>query len=83
MIVLENSNTFREVILIKVILKNMREKRGWNQAELSRRSGVPQPMISEIETGQVAFPRIDTLYKLARALRCAVEDLIVEDEKVG
>ena len=66
-----------------VILKKMREKRGWNQAELSRRSGVPQPMISEIETSEVKFPRVDTLYKLAQALRCMVDDLIVTDERVG
>ena len=66
-----------------VILKKMREKRGWNQAELSRRSGVPQPMISEIETSEVKFPRVDTLYKLATALRCMIDDLIEDDEKVG
>lgn len=66
-----------------VILKKMREKRGWNQAELSRRSGVPQPMISEIETSEVKFPRVDTLYKLATALRCMIDDLIEDDEKAG
>ena len=66
-----------------VILKKMREKRGWNQAELSRRSGVPQPMISEIETSEVKFPRVDTLYKLATALRCMIDDLLEDDEKVG
>lgn len=66
-----------------VILRKMREKRGWNQAELSRRSGVPQPMISEIETSEVKFPRVDTLYKLATALRCMIDDLIEDDEKAG
>ena len=70
-----------EVIPIIVVLKKMREKRGWNQAELSRRSGVPQPMISEIETSEVKFPRVDTLYKLATALRCMIDDLIEDDEK--
>ena len=72
-----------EVIPIIVVLKKMREKRGWNQAELSRRSGVPQPMISEIETSEVKFPRVDTLYKLATALRCMIDDLIEDDEKAG
>lgn len=66
-----------------VTLRKMREKRGWNQAELSRRSGVPQPMISEIETSEVKFPRVDTLYKLATALRCMIDDLIEDDEKAG
>ena len=73
----------KEVIPIIVVLKKMREKRGWNQAELSRRSGVPQPMISEIETYEVKFPRVDTLYKLATALRCMIDDLIEDDEKAG
>lgn len=66
-----------------VKLREMREKRGWTQAELSRRSGVPQPMISEIESSEVKFPRVDTLYKLAQALRCMVDDLIVTDERAG
>ena len=66
-----------------VKLREMREKRGWTQAELSRRSGVPQPMISEIESSEVKFPRVDALYKLAQALRCMVDDLIVTDERAG
>ncbi len=64
---------------MRVDLKSMRERRGLNQAELSRRSTVPQPMISEIESGVARYPQINTLYKLARALRCSVDDFIVED----
>lgn len=62
-----------------VTLKNMREKRGWNQQELSKRSSVPQPMISDIENGNVKHPRVDTMYKLACALRCTVDDLLAEE----
>ena len=39
-------------------VQELREKRGWSQSELSRRSGVPQATISRIElgkTGGVAF----------------------------
>ena len=36
---------------MKILLETMRKKRGWSQAELAQRSGVPQPMISEIERG--------------------------------
>ena len=61
----------------------MRTRRGWNQQELSERSGVPQPMISEIETGAVAAPQITTMYKLAVALRCTVDDLIREDDRTA
>jgi len=40
-------------------------------------------MISEIESSEVKFPRVDALYKLAQALRCMVDDLIVTDERAG
>jgi transcriptional regulator with XRE-family HTH domain len=68
---------------MKILLEAMRKKRGWSQAELAQRSGVPQPMISEIERGVVKYPRIDTVTKLALSLRCAVEDLVSYDEKEG
>ena len=60
-------------------LKKIRTMCGMTQAELSARSGVPQPVICEIETGKTADPAGSTLYKLARALRCAMEDLIVQE----
>lgn len=65
---------------MEIGLKAMRIKRGMNQAELAARSGVPQPMICEIETGKVKNPTIATLYKLTLALRCSVDDLIVVPE---
>ena len=64
---------------MKILLRDMRIKRGWNQHELSAKSAVPQPMISMIESGTVPNPRIGTMLKLADALRCTVDDLIVRD----
>ena len=64
---------------MRVILREMLTRRGWTQKELSDRSGVPAPMISQIITGDVKFPRVDTLYKLASAMRCTVDDLIEEE----
>lgn len=64
---------------MKIRLQEMRLRRGWNQRELSERSTVPQPMISEIETGTVPNPQINTMYKLATALKCTVDDLIEPD----
>lgn len=48
-------------------LKRARIKRGWTQAELGRRAGLPQMHISGIETGKIV-PRFDTLLDLARVL---------------
>lgn len=63
-------------------LAEMMKKRGiTSQADLARISGVPQPMISNILTGETKYPRIDTATKLAKALRCAVEDLYNDEEE--
>jgi transcriptional regulator with XRE-family HTH domain len=44
-----------------------RNKRGWSQAELGQRVGLPQMHISGIETGKIV-PRYDTLLDLVRVL---------------
>jgi transcriptional regulator with XRE-family HTH domain len=48
-------------------LKEARRKRGWSQAELGRRAGLPQMHISGIESGRIV-PRFDTLLDLVRVL---------------
>ena len=48
-------------------LKEARRKRGWSQAELGRRAGLPQMHISCIESGKIV-PRYDTLLDLVRVL---------------
>lgn len=68
---------------MKIILEEFRIRRKLNQAQLSKLSGVPQPMISQIETGDVKNPTIGTLHKLATALKCTVDDLIDESETKG
>lgn len=54
-------------------LKAARIKRGWSQAELGRRAGLPQAHVSGIETGKIV-PRFDTLIDLVRLLE---QDLIL------
>jgi HTH-type transcriptional regulator / antitoxin HipB len=44
-----------------------RRSRGWSQAELGQRLGLPQMHISGIETGKIV-PRFDTLLDLVRVL---------------
>ena len=48
-------------------LVEARKERGWSQAELGRRVGLPQVHISGIETGKV-MPRYNTLLDLVRVL---------------
>lgn len=48
-------------------LVEARRQRGWSQAELGQRVGLPQMHISAIETGKVV-PRFDTLLELVRTL---------------
>ena len=65
---------------MKIRVEEYRKRRKLSQAQLSEISGVPQPMISMIETDRVPNPGIATVYQLARALRCLVDDLICEEE---
>ena len=52
---------------MRQVLVESRQRRGWSQAELGRRIGLPQVHISGIETGKVS-PRISTLLDLVRVL---------------
>ena len=58
-------------------LRIHRERHGWSQSELSRRSGVPQPSISRIEGGARLQPRVHLVARLARTLGIPVEGLLV------
>ena len=64
---------------MKIKLEEYRLKRKLTQTQLAVISGVPQPMISMIERKTVPNPTIETVYKLAAALKCTVDDLIVEE----
>lgn len=65
---------------MRIILEDFRSRRNLTQAQLARRSGIPQPIISQIETEVVKNPGVKTLAALARALRCTVDDLIDETD---
>lgn len=55
-------------------LKNLRDKQGLTQDELSLKSGVSQSHISDIE-GDRKAPTIKVLNKLTKALRCNTGDI--------
>ena len=54
---------------MRIRLEEYRNKRQMNQRQLSEASGVPQPMISDIETGSVLNPTVKTLYRLAQGCK--------------
>jgi transcriptional regulator with XRE-family HTH domain len=58
-------------------LKEIRRRHGLSQVDLSKRSGVAQNTISDIETGR-RDPRPSTMRKLAKALGAKVEDFYPE-----
>lgn len=62
-------------------IKQLREVRGWSQAELARRTGVSQGMISRLENRRVDSIHMPTLEKLARALDVDPGYLIVKKGK--
>lgn len=53
---------------IKSKLKEIREKKGMTQAELSKKSGVSRTIISFLENGKSECVMTSTLVKLADAL---------------
>ena len=52
---------------VRDALRRARKSKGWSQAELGRRAGLPQVHISHLETGKVV-PRFDTLLDTIRVL---------------
>ena len=63
------------------IINTIREKRlekGWTQFELAKQSGVPQPTISQIESGARKYPTHKNIKKIAKALEINMEELTEE-----
>ena len=59
-------------------LKEKRKEAGMSQAQLAEKSGVNIRMIQHYEQGFKDFDKasVETAVKLAKALKCTVEDLI-------
>ena len=62
-------------------IRELREVKDWSQAELARRSGVDQAIISRLESGETQSINLPNLEKLAKALRCDPGYLIVKRGK--
>jgi transcriptional regulator with XRE-family HTH domain len=64
-----------ELLAFGARLAEQREKTGWKQRELSRRTEIRTPRLSNIERGK-ASPRLDELVRLGRALRLPLDELV-------
>lgn len=56
-------------------MRALRERAGWSQVELSKRSGVPQNTLSALETGDAKRPNFNTLRRIADAFVVPLESL--------
>ena len=61
---------------VSLRIAELRRSRGWSQAELARRSGVPQPTISRIEARKTNSIDLANLERLAEALEVNAAVLI-------
>lgn len=61
--------------VFKANLRKLRELRGMTQAQMGSKAGIGAASISHFETGQRA-PSLDSLVKLADALRVTVDTLL-------
>lgn len=66
-------------------LKRIRESEGLSQSELARVTGVSVRMIQYYEQGykDINKASVETAIRLARALRCDVEELLEETHAEG
>ena len=67
-----------ERILFMNNLQKIRKLRGLSQNGLVIRSGVSRSLITKYESGErnINKASVDTVYKLAKALNCSMEDII-------
>lgn len=64
-------------------LKQARDARGWTQAQLEEKSGVPQAHISRLEAGVTGNPSNNTVKDLEKALGLQRGTLVFGEEAVA
>ncbi len=60
-------------------LVDLRKRKGWNQLELARAAGIPQPTICRLESGDTEQPELVTITKIAKALEVSIDYLVSEE----
>lgn len=56
-------------------LKYMQDIRGYTTERLAEESGIPASTITKIRSGVTQNPNMETLQRLAKALKCSINDL--------
>jgi transcriptional regulator with XRE-family HTH domain len=60
-------------------LRQVREAKGYDPAEIARRAGMTRQQWFNLETGLRPDPRVSTVQRLARALGCDVNELLTDE----
>lgn len=72
----------RRLMRIRLLIKDMAESRGLSRAQLARRADITYETVFNIWRNAYTDVSISTLVKIARALRCNVNDLFtIENEE--
>lgn len=56
------------------LINTIKKKKGWTNDDLAKISGVPKATIDKITAGKTVNPNFDTVWALADALGCSVDD---------
>jgi transcriptional regulator with XRE-family HTH domain len=64
-----------------MVLRQLREERGWSQEQLAERADLNRSYLGEVERGR-AVPSIVTVSKLAGALQIRLSSMIARCEHV-
>ncbi len=56
-------------------IRDIREARGLTQIQLAERSGLKQATISDLETGKIKSPSVETAMRVARALEVNLDEI--------
>jgi len=57
-------------------LAKIRKRNGWSQEKLAQESGISYNTLIKIERGGIKNPKIETVIKLATALKISLDELI-------
>jgi len=57
-------------------VKRHRTRAGLTQMALAERAKVSQAFVVQLETGRETNPKLDTVKRLAKALKCKISELV-------